>query len=224
VLALGIDTAGRRAGIALADSDEVFVVRSSEGRHSGLLLPMIAEAFESQELDPHELALVGVASGPGTYTGLRVGVVTAKILGRSTGAVVVGVPTLEAMALQAPASVATVYVALHASKKRLLVALFDRKERGRLVARAAPELIHASSLVGEPPVGPGAAVITDAPELIPDLDDWGAQVPVLDTSAETVLKLARARHAAGQADESRTLAPSYLKPPPITLKPGLVKP
>lgn len=185
---------------------------------------MIAEAFESQALDPASLALIGVARGPGTYTGLRVGVVTAKLLGRATGAVVIGVPTLEAMAMQAPSSAKSVFVALHAYKKRLLVALFTRTPQKHLVQTEEPELIVAASLDSSPKVGPGDAVITDAPELIPQLDEWGAEVPFLDTSASTVARLARARLALGQVDESVTLAPSYLKPPSVTVKPGLVKP
>lgn len=217
MLVLGIETAGRRATVALLDGGTPVVLRSAPGPHSAALLPMIAETLESQGLAPNQLDLIGVASGPGTYTGLRVGVVTAKVLARVSNTPVVGVPTLDAMAATAPESARRVLVALHGYKRRLLIAWFERTEEGTLRQIEEPSLIPASAT---PRAGEGDAVITDSPELIDGLDGWGALVPVIDGAADTVARLATNRWAAGAKDEVLDLVPTYLRPPAVTLKPS----
>lgn len=67
---------------------------------SVLLAPMIKEAFEKSNVRASEIELVAVSVGPGLFTGLRVGVVTAKSLAYSIGAELIGVNTLETIAAQ----------------------------------------------------------------------------------------------------------------------------
>lgn len=217
MLILGIDTAGRRAGVALIDDHRLLATRSNMGAHGAALVPMMSELLASQGFAPSALDLIGVARGPGTYTGLRGGVVTAKTLGRATGAVVLGVPTLEAMAKHAPPTSRRVLVALHAYKKRMLYAWFERDDRGMLVVSKEPTLVPAAEV---PNAGYGEAVITDAIDLLPDLEASGADVPVYEDSAAVVAELALTRHEAGAEDEVYSLVPTYLRPPSITIKAG----
>jgi tRNA threonylcarbamoyladenosine biosynthesis protein TsaB len=222
MLSLGIDTAGRRAGVAIVRDQEILATRCGSGPHSALLLPMIAELFSSHELMVSQLSLIGVTRGPGAYTGLRVGIVTAKALSRSTGAPVVGVPTLEAMARQAPAEAQRVMVALHAYKSRLLVAWFERDQEA-LVQVVAPALITADQLdtqAVDKLNQSESAVITDAPQVIPQLDQWDTRIVPYDHGAISVAELAQRRHEAGATSETYTLTPDYLRPPSVTLKPG----
>lgn len=217
MLILGIDTAGRRAGAALLDGNRLLATRSNIGAHGSALIPMIAELLASHGFAPSALDLIGVAQGPGTYTGLRGGVVTAKSLGRATGAVVLGVPTLEAMAKQAPSTARRVLVALHAYKKRMLCAWFERDDRGMLIISEEPSLMTAAEV---PSAKRGEVVITDAADLLPELEASGAEVPVYEDSAVVVAQLALSRLEAGAEDEAYTLVPAYLRPPSITLKTG----
>jgi tRNA threonylcarbamoyladenosine biosynthesis protein TsaB len=216
MLILGIDTAGRRSGIALLEDDEVLTARCGDGAHSATLLPMVSAALGELRREPSEIGLVGVARGPGTYTGLRVGVVTAKALGRATGAAVLGVPTLEALASQTPAAIDRAIVALHAYKRRFLCVWFVRDAGGVLVEAGAPTLCNADQV---PSPGPGAALVTDAIELLPPLEAGAVIAPTTEGRAVTVARLARARLAGGADDEAYALAPVYLKPPPVTLRP-----
>jgi tRNA threonylcarbamoyladenosine biosynthesis protein TsaB len=217
MLVLGIDTAGRRAGAALMEDDVVLVARSSVGPHSAVLLPMISEILAGRALAPAAIDLVGVACGPGTYTGLRVGVVTAKALGRATGATVLGIPTLDAMASLAPESARRVLVVLHAYKRRVLCGWYARDGSGRLEIDVTPELLDAGEV---PRAVQGEAVITDAATLIADLGTWGAEVRSFDDAATSVARLAASRLAGGAGDEAYTLVPDYLKPPPVTISGG----
>jgi len=215
MLILSIDTAGRRVGAALVDGDEVLGTRSSIGPHSAALLPMVSELLASQDVEPAALDLIGVARGPGTYTGLRVGVVTAKVLGRAADAAVVGVPTLDAMARHAPESSHRVLVVLHAYKRRVLSGWYERDDRGLLVADEVPRL---TTVDDAPRAGRGEVVITDAEALLPDLERWGADVPVFEDASVFVAHLARERWLKSATDETYSLVPDYLKPPSITLK------
>jgi hypothetical protein len=64
-------------------------------------------------------------------------------------------------------------------------------------------------------------VITDAEDLLPQLTDSGAEVPVYEDCAIVVAGLALARHELGAEDEAYSLVPKYLRPPSITLKGGV---
>jgi tRNA threonylcarbamoyladenosine biosynthesis protein TsaB len=218
VLVLGIDTAGRNASVALVDGDGIGETRERVGPHSATLLPVTAELLRDHGARPEDLDLIGVSRGPGSYTGLRVGVVSAKTLGWATRTPVVGVPTLEARARLAPGRVPRVLVALHAYKKRMLYQWFTRGRGDVLEPEAVPALVQAAEV---PRAGAGEAVVTDAPELLDGIDSWRAEVVVpLGTAAQAVAALALARWRLDARDEACSLTPVYLRPPPVTLKPG----
>jgi tRNA threonylcarbamoyladenosine biosynthesis protein TsaB len=100
VLVLGFDTATPAVSVALHDGDrviaEAFAVDAR--RHSELLMPMITKVMAEAGAARTELTAVAVGVGPGPYTGLRVGVVTARVLGSVLGVPVPGVCSLDIMA------------------------------------------------------------------------------------------------------------------------------
>jgi tRNA threonylcarbamoyladenosine biosynthesis protein TsaB len=97
---LGIDTATDHAGFALVTEAEVLEAwtRRTRRGHTSQLAPRINEALAALELDAATLAGVAVAIGPGSYTGLRVGLALAKGLALAASLPIVGVPTLDAIA------------------------------------------------------------------------------------------------------------------------------
>jgi tRNA threonylcarbamoyladenosine biosynthesis protein TsaB len=105
---LAIDTATRHASVALyreadAGADAPGGVLAeytwySANRHSVQLAPTVDEMLRRQGLSAMDLTAVGVALGPGSFTGLRIGVSVAKGLCLALGIPIVGVPTLDAMA------------------------------------------------------------------------------------------------------------------------------
>ena len=215
-LALGIDTSGREAGAALLRGSEVLGARAAPGPHSATLLPMVRELLASAGVTLSSLDVVGVARGPGSYTGLRVGVVTAKVLGRVSGATVMGVPTLEVVASLAPAHRSRVVVLLRAYKRRVLTCAFVRSRAGGgFHADGEPCLVEASaaSLPGEG----GPLLVTDALDLVGEGAGAGGLLEVHGPAPEAVALHAVARAATGAPDESYTLAPDYLRPPSLTL-------
>lgn len=97
---LGIDSSGLVAGVAVAEDDVVLAEYNVNYKktHSQTLLPMLDEIRQMIELDMESIDAIAIASGPGSFTGLRIGSATAKGLGLALGKPLVEVPTLEGLA------------------------------------------------------------------------------------------------------------------------------
>src|SRR5690606_5360522 len=89
--------------VAVVDGNEVLCERtvSAERNHSVRLLPEIEAAVEAAGLRPRDIRAVAAGCGPGSYTGVRIGVTTAKTFAWALGLPVYGVSSLEALALGA---------------------------------------------------------------------------------------------------------------------------
>src|SRR5947209_12766168 len=104
---LGLDTATRATAVALAGPDgERFEARDDQAagqrpQHAAQLLPLCAEVLERGGRSFAELGCLAVGTGPGTFTGLRIGVATARALARAGESSLVGVSTLRSLALNA---------------------------------------------------------------------------------------------------------------------------
>lgn len=112
MLILGIDTSGRQGSVALlrvqshphsegAELHTLEIVSLEGGQYSELLVPTVAGLLERQGLKRSELELIAVASGPGSFTGLRIAIATVKGLAEAFGTPVVAVSVLEALAIGA---------------------------------------------------------------------------------------------------------------------------
>ncbi len=99
---LAIDTATDWASIALYDEDKERVLHEetwwARRQHTTMLMPRIDAALRALSLAPHQLSGLVVAIGPGSYTGLRVGLSLAKGLSLALGIPLVGIPTLDVVA------------------------------------------------------------------------------------------------------------------------------
>lgn len=100
MLILGIDTSTDNLGLALMENNQLKgeYNLSLKRRHSEKLLPLLEQIFILLEIKPEDLDAVAVSIGPGSFTGLRIGITTAKILGRIFKIPVKGISTLEIMA------------------------------------------------------------------------------------------------------------------------------
>lgn len=97
---LAIDTSGQNASVAVWEDSltlaEFFI--HAKKTHSQTLLPMLEDVREKIELDMKEVDAIAVTSGPGSFTGLRIGSATAKGFGFALNKPIIPVPTLEGMA------------------------------------------------------------------------------------------------------------------------------
>lgn len=142
---LAFDTATQLVSVALHDGERVVVELSSDQpmKHGEHLAPLIARSLEEAGIVRQDLTAVAVGVGPGPFTGLRVGVVTARTLGFVLDVPVYGVCSLDAIALEAVATGATpgsFLVATDARRKEVYLASYDgdgRRLEGPVVTKPA---------------------------------------------------------------------------------------
>lgn len=100
MLTLGVDTALQRCSVAIMRDGDVLAIEieDREKGHAERIAPMAAAAFEKSGVAPMDLDRIGVVVGPGGFTGVRVGLSFCRAMGLATGAGVVAVTSLEALA------------------------------------------------------------------------------------------------------------------------------
>ncbi|MEU4191048.1 tRNA (adenosine(37)-N6)-threonylcarbamoyltransferase complex dimerization subunit type 1 TsaB [Kribbella sp. NPDC026611] len=162
---LAFDTSSAAVTVAVATPAGEIVASSTTVdalRHGELLAPAIAAALSSAGLTPRSLTGIAVGVGPGPFTGLRVGLVTARTMGEVLGLEVSGVCSLDILARQSSLTL-PVAVATDARRKEIYWALYDgpaadgsrRRLEGPAVDKPA-EVAHV--LAGLPVIGRGAVL------------------------------------------------------------------
>ena len=156
---LAFDTATPLVSVALHDGERVVVELSSEQpmKHGEHLAPLVARAMEDAGIVRQDLTAIAVGVGPGPFTGLRVGIVTARTLGFVLDIPVYGVCSLDAVALEVVGTSATpgsFLVATDARRKEVYLASYDadgRRLEGPIVTRPA-EVATDAPVAGAGPV------------------------------------------------------------------------
>ena len=150
---LALDTTGRAGSLLLAEGPHVRVVHAldPQRRHAVELMPALAELCQQLGWTPGSLQHIYIAQGPGSFTGLRIAVAVARALHLATGCKLVGVPSLEVIAHNAPAAARTIAVALDAKRGQVFGAVFTRNDAGALTISKPPALYTPAELLADLP-------------------------------------------------------------------------
>jgi tRNA threonylcarbamoyladenosine biosynthesis protein TsaB len=223
---LAIDTSGTAMAMAVATRDgRLFTAIDRAGlRHAESLAPAIAAILDRAGLRASALDLVGCSIGPGSFTGVRIGLSTAKGLAFGAGCPLVGVPTLDALAFRFAAFPALVAPVIDARKGRVYAATFRGGTRTSEYLDLAPEEL-ARLLLREAGDGPLLLTGPHARAVHAALDAEtarGAGAVLLDggfadTAPEALLELAERRFRLSGPDPE-SLAPLYLRPSEAEIK------
>jgi tRNA threonylcarbamoyladenosine biosynthesis protein TsaB len=227
-LFLCLDTSTPTARVAILDAEARvrFAGEFTADRHAAHLLPLCAEALRAADVKPAGLAGIACGGGPGSFTGLRVGLAAAKGLALPTGVPLHVVSSLEALALDIlnaagdAKAARTAIPCLDAGKGEVYVAGYVADlERGvrevAAVARLAPGAVPTwleelpSQAIGA--AGNGATRYATA---------FGGTrlIEVAGPTAVSVGILALLQRARGEAADLATAVPFYGRPPDITVK------
>jgi tRNA threonylcarbamoyladenosine biosynthesis protein TsaB len=218
-LTLGFDTATAATTVALARGDEILAeARHDPGPgerpgHQTMLLPLIDRVFSIGSAGWDDIERLAVGIGPGTFTGLRIGIATARALAQARGLGVVGVSTLEALAVHAigPDPSACILAVLDARRGEAFAAAWVGGQRVLAPAALSPDALAAAA-AGLPStplaVGDGAVRFRERLEAI------GADIPPDADAVHRVSAREHCRLAAGvPAGGPDQLLPEYLRVP-----------
>lgn len=211
-----VETSSALGGVALFDGGELVAedTRRVENAHGESLLPMIDRLFARVGWKPRDVARWAVGIGPGSFTGVRIGVATVKGIALATGAEIVGVTSLDAVAFGAARQDAPCASVLFAMKGEV----FLQVKRGGVTLLApanvrievAPGVLAGLDVEELTLVGDGARLLDPNPIR----QTWKIlSEPPHDTPrAACVGRLAMGR----SRDDLATLEPLYVRPPDIT--------
>ncbi len=154
MLTLGIDTATEQGSVGLCRDQEPIgeLMFSATMSQAEKLIPAVEQLLSLNEIKKHELKLIAVSMGPGSFTGLRIGMATAKGLARSLQIPLVGLPNAEAYARNASFWNGKVYVLLPDRRNLVYYAMFLNgaklnDERSRAIEALLEELHHSEDRV-----------------------------------------------------------------------------
>jgi len=145
---LGIDTSSKALSIALSKDRCIDIEESHllDRRHSSLLVPKIKEMLEKANLSIDEVDVFVIGLGPGSFTGLRIGVSTVKGFGIAMKKPCIGIPSIDALAMNADVDAGAVVPIIDAKRENVYSAVY-RKKKGRLVRKTGHLLLNVDKLM-----------------------------------------------------------------------------
>ena len=218
MLILAIDTSTPAGSLAIMDDGREVAVRardSSEDYSSRLFRELEAVLNEADASLP-EIGLYAVATGPGTFTGLRIGLTAAKAWAEVHGKPIVGVSTLEALAALAPAAAGTIAPVIDARRGQVYAGAYSRSS-GKLaplfpdMVCSLPEFLQAL----RPLDGMGGVTfISSTPNLLEGFRDTAGALGVIEVApvlAPSVGRIAFERAQRGEVTDALHLDANYVR-------------
>ena len=220
---LAVDTATHMASLALYDQTKGWVLGEeswySVNNHTVELMPRLVRLVEQQGLTPADLSGLVVSLGPGSFTGLRIGLGVVKGLALARRLPLVGVPTLDVVAQPHVAQRLPIWAILQAGRGRICVGHYVRK-KGKWRREGDYQLTSLGELCGqvkEPSLFCGEIDADGAGQIRESL----GLTAIVATAAASLRRaaflaeLGWERLSRGDSDEAATLSPIYLQRPQI---------
>ena len=187
---------------------------------SVMLAPMLQSMFKQQQIQAGELDLICLCIGPGMFTGLRVGVVTAKSLAYAGNTDLVAVDALDAIAAQtfasqAEAAKSNLHVAINAQRQQLFAAQFRHLGPWQVEKHVPDQIVDQSQFVaglksGDFVVGTGLKPLIETIAAEPEVTITPPKT--WELTASSVGHVGTAMYAAGHRDDYLKVEPLYFRP------------
>ncbi len=151
MLVMGIDTSGKTASCALCSEEAVLAQSSFVTRltHSQVIMPMCKRLLEDAGKTLSDVDKFAVADGPGSYTGLRIGISAVKAMSFALGKQCAGVSSLESLAYNFAGTDSRVCAVMHARQELVYSAFFDTLSSGTVRRLSEDRIISLSDLARE---------------------------------------------------------------------------
>ncbi|WP_010246732.1 tRNA (adenosine(37)-N6)-threonylcarbamoyltransferase complex dimerization subunit type 1 TsaB [Acetivibrio cellulolyticus] len=217
---LAIDTSTVVAAVALMDGEKLLGEYSLNNKktHSQKLMVMVKEILTDLEIKPADIDVFAASIGPGSFTGLRIGVTTAKAMAYATSKPVIGVPTLDALAYNVVTSSLIICPILDARNNQVFTALYETKDNKieritEYIGVPVSELVQIIKEKNRKVIFTGDAIDLHKDFFISELDGNCEFAPLsvrlqrASSVAEIALKMAKD----GKTESSFELVPFYLR-------------
>jgi tRNA threonylcarbamoyladenosine biosynthesis protein TsaB len=217
---LAIDTAGETGSVALIENEQLLgeYIFSGARTYSEKLLSMIDRLLADHGCPVQNINLVAVSSGPGSFTGLRVGISTAQGIALAEGKNLMAVPTLEVIAYQACGHREQICPMIDVRGQEIYTALFQLEGSGEL-KRITDETVTKTenwlASIKEKTVFLGNGACRYAHQITSILGVAAIVLPPYAgiSKASTVARLARQRYLHHARNDLYNIAPVYVRPP-----------
>src|SRR5579863_352778 len=226
---LGLDTSTSIASLALIAGGKVAASFERPVTSHGAALPSaVDELLRAAGLSIPDVGAIAIGTGPGSFTGLRIGISYAKGIAMASGCAMVGVPSFDAIALAALErnNIETgrvICVVTDARKGEVYAALYRVVADGleKLSEELVVALKHLASRITEDVVFVGDERAKDAAALLKSRGHWVAvfETGMLDLRGACVAALGGAQFARGETDRAASIEPLYIRTPEATFKP-----
>jgi tRNA threonylcarbamoyladenosine biosynthesis protein TsaB len=222
---LCIETATPAARVAVLDGDGGLraAAEATAERHGSLVLRLVEQVLREADVPPGALGAIACGAGPGSFTGLRVGLSVAKGLALAGGAPLILIPSLAALALDildAAGPDAVAVPCLDAGKGEVYAALHRADAASLVRAAGDPWRVTPQDLTARLADVAGALLAGNGAARFAGIFD-GAGIRRIDLPGPTALaigRLALLRHRRGESDDLASAVPLYGRPPDITVK------
>lgn len=219
MMILAIDTATRWTGLALHDGTAVLAEMGwhSVNTQTIELTPAIASLLERAEIDATDLKAIAVAIGPGSYTGLRVGLAVAKGLALPYQTPLVGVPTLDVVAAAFGPLEEQLVVIAEAGRTRVCAGRYVWQPRSGWRANGRPQILTWDEVLerfSEPTFFAGEISPEAAKRIRNSEKPFRVASPAASVRrAGYLAEIGWQRFRRGRVDDTAALSPDYLKDP-----------
>ncbi|SFA84375.1 tRNA (adenosine(37)-N6)-threonylcarbamoyltransferase complex dimerization subunit type 1 TsaB [Selenomonas ruminantium] len=216
---LAIDTATQVSSVAVLKEGRLLAELTMQGKltHSETLLPHIEQVLKMAAVAKEELTCIAVSNGPGSFTGLRIGLAAAKAMSYVLGIPLVGVSTLQALAYQLPAPGVRVMCLLDAQKGNAYVESYRWENNSLQVVDSVQvakitDIVAACANMNEQVILLGDAVqkkVAGKLELPANVSV--APPHIVMPRAACVAMLGQAKLMAGETDNVMDMEPVYIR-------------
>jgi tRNA threonylcarbamoyladenosine biosynthesis protein TsaB len=220
---LALETTEKIGSVAAADDKLLSELTLGQTQRSAQsLAPAMLVLLKQVGWQPDDVQLVAVSVGPGSFTGLRVGITSAKMFAYAVGAEILGVNTLEAIAAGAPDDVTQVSAVIDAQRGQIVERRFSRRPDGWFEPAAPERLVDVDVWIAELPPG----IAATGPVLAKLGNTLPAHVCVLNPKywpprASAIASLAARDYGLGRRDDLWQLVPHYSRRSAAEEKRGL---
>jgi len=224
---LAVNTTTRQFGLALTDMQGTvlaeYLILPKERNFNGFM-PAVHALVESSKVGMEEIQTIAVAIGPGSFTGMRVGLAMAKGMAQGLKIPIIGVSSLEALAGQVPYANHPVCPIIDSRKGEIFTALFYWSDDGEMVRTQEDTCLRTedlASMATETTIVLGNDFNRQSPLIKEALGAEAvlAQAHLWNLRASTVGTLGLKRFLAHDFDDPQDLVPIYLRPPDIRPNP-----